>query len=87
MYSVLTLFSTNVTFDVDEDSHVAVIYLSASLNIPVLAVYGDIPPYNYSKYMKSIVPNDNKFTKTSIKNILFEEAKVKLDEFLNEYNL
>ena len=37
--------------------------------------------------MKSIVPNDNKFTKTSIKNILFEEAKVKLDEFLNEYNL
>ena len=62
-------------------------HLSASLDIPVLAVYGDIPPYNYSKYMKSIVPNDNKFTKTSIKNILFEEAKVKLDEFLNEYNL
>ena len=62
-------------------------HLSASLNIPILAIYGDIPPYNYSKYMKSIVPNDNKFTKTSIKNILFEEAKVKLDEFLNEYNL
>ena len=34
-------------------------HLSASLNIPVLAIYGDIPPYNYSKYMRSIVLQDN----------------------------
>ena len=62
-------------------------HLVSSLNIPTIAVFGDIPPYNYSDNMSSIGPDDNIFTDSSIKKILFEKAKGALDKFLNKHDL
>jgi len=62
-------------------------HLTSSLNIPTIAVFGDIPPYNYSDNMSSIGPDDNIFTDSSIKKILFEKVKDALDKFLNKHDL
>jgi ADP-heptose:LPS heptosyltransferase len=62
-------------------------YLSSSLNIPAIGLFGEVSPYFYSDNMKSIVPEDEIFGENCIKNISFENAKSKLDKFISLYKL
>ena len=62
-------------------------FLSLSLNIPAIGLFGEVSPYFYSDNMKSIVPEDEIFGENCIKNISFENAKSKLDKFISLYKL
>tara|TARA_B100000029_G_scaffold411086_1_gene413290 strand:+ start:1474 stop:2460 length:987 start_codon:yes stop_codon:yes gene_type:complete len=62
-------------------------YLSLSLNIPAIGLFGEVPPYFYSDNMKSITPEDKIFGKNSIQNISFKNAISELDKFISVYKL
>ena len=60
-------------------------HIATSFEIPALVIFGDLPPFNYNKFINSIEPDDGIYSENSIEAISFDKVKNELEKFIDKY--